>query len=99
MDNGTSVNVDECILNLHDCDKNADCIDTDGGYNCKCGNGFTGDGITCYDVDECTDGSHDCDPYNELCTNTHGSFVCNPINCGDIKSSWGYKLFCKCIFT
>ena len=39
--------IDECSADLNPCDSNADCINTDGSYNCACQQGFTGDGITC----------------------------------------------------
>ena len=29
------------------CDKNAECSNTNGGYECKCRTGFSGDGKTC----------------------------------------------------
>lgn len=32
--------VDECAAGTHDCDKNANCIDTDDGYICTCKKGF-----------------------------------------------------------
>ena len=33
--------VDECLLGLAWCDKNATCVNTEGGFNCKCPDGFT----------------------------------------------------------
>ena len=39
--------VDECSLNTHDCDMNADCTNTIGSFNCTCDVGFIGDGVTC----------------------------------------------------
>ena len=106
MQNNECENVDECALNLHDCNINADCTDVDGSYGCACKDGFSGDGIMCYDVDECSEGSDTCDPFTELCTNTHGSYECSPINCRDIKSSSkvqcdhnGIRVsFPKCVF-
>lgn len=45
--------VDECGLNLHDCNENAICNNTHGSYTCKCKQGYIGDGKkicmrTCY---------------------------------------------------
>lgn len=45
--------VDECGLGLHDCHKEAFCINTHGSYRCQCRRGFEGDGRssctrTCY---------------------------------------------------
>ncbi|XP_075992325.1 multiple EGF like domains 8 [Anticarsia gemmatalis] len=38
--------VDECGLNLHDCNENAICNNTHGSYTCKCKQGYNGDGKT-----------------------------------------------------
>ncbi|XP_020624032.1 angiopoietin-2-like isoform X2 [Orbicella faveolata] len=39
--------VDECLNGIHDCDANANCINTVGGHNCSCKEGFAGDGRSC----------------------------------------------------
>ena len=43
--------VNECLENNTDnCDVNAECLNTEGGYNCTCKPGFTdvnGDGTNC----------------------------------------------------
>ena len=36
-----STEVDECTLGSHDCDKNAECINTDGSFICTCKKGFS----------------------------------------------------------
>ena len=41
------VDIDECSENLHNCDMNADCTDTDGSFTCTCRDGFEGDGTFC----------------------------------------------------
>lgn len=38
---------DECALDAHLCDSNAQCSDTDGSYSCSCHVGFSGTGRTC----------------------------------------------------
>ena len=39
--------VDECSTNVHNCDSNAVCSDTDDSYSCDCVVGYVGDGFTC----------------------------------------------------
>ena len=46
--------VDECSLGLHDCHSQASCFNTHGSFECKCNQGFVGDGHsqcekTCYE--------------------------------------------------
>ena len=41
------LDVDECERDMHDCDGNATCTNTRGGYNCSCDNGFSGNGSLC----------------------------------------------------
>ena len=45
---GTScTNADECTTGTHNCDSNAVCVDSNGGFSCMCKPGFDGDGVTC----------------------------------------------------
>ena len=39
--------IDECNADTHSCPMEAYCTNTDGGYNCTCSSGYTGNGITC----------------------------------------------------
>ena len=39
--------LEECTTNTHNCDVNADCVNTVGSYSCNCRAGYTGDGQTC----------------------------------------------------
>ena len=39
--------IPECERGLDDCDPNANCTNTIGGYICTCNIGFTGDGYMC----------------------------------------------------
>jgi len=44
----------ECTLGIHDCDDDATCSNTQGGYECACDTGFSGDGTaSCTAVDAC----------------------------------------------
>ena len=42
-----TIDLNECDLELHNCDSNAECVDREGSYDCKCKNGFIGDGVFC----------------------------------------------------
>ena len=39
--------VDECETNIHHCDENANCFNTEGSYDCTCHDEFIGNGIIC----------------------------------------------------
>lgn len=39
--------IDECAAGLDDCDANASCDNTNGGYSCSCDDGYEGDGRDC----------------------------------------------------
>ena len=39
--------IDECEWGLHDCHRNAECINTIGSYRCSCLNGYDGNGKQC----------------------------------------------------
>ena len=47
MHNIIFVDIDECAEGTHTCDKNANCTDSIGSYNCMCDSGFSGDGHIC----------------------------------------------------
>ena len=38
---------DECNTDEHNCDENADCINTVGSFECMCKQTYFGDGVTC----------------------------------------------------
>ncbi|XP_006820460.1 uncharacterized protein LOC100376785 [Saccoglossus kowalevskii] len=65
--------VDECSTGTHTCDVNANCTDTPSSFECRCNQGFTGDGHQCQDIDECL--SVQCGD-NFHCTNLPGSYQC-----------------------
>ena len=37
----------ECDLPDNGCDRDAECVNTEGSYQCTCNTGYTGDGHTC----------------------------------------------------
>ena len=39
--------VDECAPGTNDCDRNAECTNTEGSFTCNCKPGFTGSGFMC----------------------------------------------------
>ena len=41
------IDVDECISMTHNCDENAECINTEGSFCCHCNQGYIGNGKTC----------------------------------------------------
>ena len=41
------VDIDECA-SKDSCDENANCLNTDGSYECRCRQGFFGDGMSCF---------------------------------------------------
>ena len=47
LNSGTFADIDECVSGEDDCDVNAECTNTDGGYNCSCRQGFHGNGSFC----------------------------------------------------
>lgn len=65
--------IDEC--DAYPCDTIASCSNFDGGFECACPAGYTGDGVSCDDIDECTAGTDNCSA-NGSCKNTPGGFDC-----------------------
>ena len=41
------VDIDECNTDMHNCDVEATCINTDGGFFCECNAAFSGNGTHC----------------------------------------------------
>ena len=41
-----SADIDECVADSP-CDANAVCYNTESGYSCQCGEGYTGNGTHC----------------------------------------------------
>ena len=42
-----TIDVDECVFGMHNCDGNATCYNTDGSFNCLCNEGYYGNGELC----------------------------------------------------
>ncbi|KAM3722540.1 Transmembrane matrix receptor [Dirofilaria immitis] len=76
--------VDECSSGMHDCDRNANCINTDEGYICTCKEGYIDEspdqsrkpGRICRpQTDECAQGTHNCS-VNADCINLPKGYLC-----------------------
>src|SRR5690606_6154015 len=51
---GTCDDIDECTLGTDQCDANADCLNTPGGYFCACKAGYVKDeNGECVNLNEC----------------------------------------------
>ena len=42
------LDLDECLLGLHNCDRNAFCVNKDGGFECTCKEDYFGNGTSCF---------------------------------------------------
>lgn len=47
MLNNECTDIDECARGDHNCHKDADCTNNNGGFSCACKKDFTGDGVSC----------------------------------------------------
>lgn len=65
-----SIQVIKCLKNLLKYNFNLQ-----GSFQCRCRDGWRGDGTECEDIDECLTNNGGCHP-RATCTNTDGSFMC-----------------------
>ena len=93
-------NVNECDLNVHNCDDSATCTDLPGSFSCACLPGFEGDGFICHDENECAGEENNCSVF-ATCSNVDGGFECNckdgfegdGVTCTDIdECCYGFRL-------
>ncbi|XP_028410753.1 uncharacterized protein LOC114533436 isoform X5 [Dendronephthya gigantea] len=63
----------DCTIDKYPCHDNASCKDIPGSYECRCFEGFTGNGTYCNDINECE--RKPCHS-NATCENNIGSFIC-----------------------
>uniref|UniRef100_UPI00398E7C74 EGF-containing fibulin-like extracellular matrix protein 2 n=1 Tax=Pristiophorus japonicus TaxID=55135 RepID=UPI00398E7C74 len=68
---GRCVDVDECGLDIHECQPSQACVNTPGGYDCKCPDGYRLVRTECIDINECH--FRYC---QHRCVNSPGSFTC-----------------------
>jgi len=64
--------IDDLCARGNTCGANAECVNIPLAYQCRCKEGFEGDGATCVDIDECARGL--CTA--PVCINTVGSYFC-----------------------
>ena len=67
--------IDECrSASLNDCNEEATCTNTAGGYDCNCNPGLVGDGRTC--MDSCAVALVEVCDLNAICIKPEGEAVC-----------------------
>ncbi|KAK7907407.1 hypothetical protein WMY93_016019 [Mugilogobius chulae] len=91
LHNGRCQDIDECMLQTHNCGGSFVCENTPGSFRCrpklKCITGFTQDSHgNCIDINECSSGTNPCSP-GSRCVNTVGSYNCQKKS---ITCSHGY---------
>jgi Calcium-binding EGF domain len=70
---GSCININECEKGYpNGCNRNADCIDMEGAYQCICKDGFTDadldiTGRNCTQTNECQLRTHNCDDTTQVC--------------------------------
>ena len=75
----STLDIDECATQTHNCSAEQKCLNFEGGFVCieQCREGFAlNHAGRCEDVDECATGSP-CIEASEVCKNTEGGFECN----------------------
>uniref|UniRef100_V9KWX4 EGF-containing fibulin-like extracellular matrix protein 2-like protein n=1 Tax=Callorhinchus milii TaxID=7868 RepID=V9KWX4_CALMI len=68
---GLCLDVDECELDIHSCQPSQECVNTPGGFDCKCPEGYRRVGTECIDINECR--FRYCQHH---CVNSPGTFTC-----------------------
>ena len=69
------VDVNECRFgDDNTCAATGHCVDTEGSYECRCNEGYSGDGEVCANYNECAGGDV-CGAHTD-CTDSVGSFEC-----------------------
>uniref|UniRef100_A0A0G4HN54 EGF-like domain-containing protein n=1 Tax=Chromera velia CCMP2878 TaxID=1169474 RepID=A0A0G4HN54_9ALVE len=66
VEGGTCSDINECTTGGHNCNAQATCTNSDGGFGCACNEGWQGDGVSCTVVhgDGGVDGDEECDDGN-----------------------------------
>lgn len=73
----TCIDINECVLNTHNCHGNQTCKNRWGSFDCKCPLGFRLDASgDCVDINECTSPRSPVCRGQSECVNTLGSYIC-----------------------
>ncbi|XP_034554743.1 thrombomodulin [Notolabrus celidotus] len=90
-DGRTCVDLNDCTDERQCPGENFMCVNTLGGFQCVCKDGYKMTGGLCVDVDECVSA-----PCEHLCTNTPGSYKCHCYDGykEDSKEPYKCKLHC-----
>ena len=74
-----NVDINECTVGTAQCSSHADCINSDGSYQCQCKSGYSGDGKICnqtfQDNSQCSPGGNECIAAAE-CVYKGGRYTC-----------------------
>ncbi|KAF8561358.1 hypothetical protein P879_00953, partial [Paragonimus westermani] len=68
--------IDECNASPNLCEGHV-CVNTYGGYHCKCRHGYIETDQGCADIDECAEGTANQCRENERCINLPGTYKCH----------------------
>lgn len=68
--------IDECKTGANNCaQKGAKCLNSKGGYTCKCANGYRMTNGVCRNINECAENSATCSSI-ATCSDSDGSYTC-----------------------
>ncbi|XP_051265232.1 thrombomodulin [Dicentrarchus labrax] len=91
QDGRSCVDFNDCTDERQCPGENFKCVNTVGGFQCVCEDGYRVEGGLCVDVDECASA-----PCEQICDNTPGSYRCSCYDGykEDPKSPYKCKLYC-----
>ncbi|XP_064633745.1 uncharacterized protein LOC135491680 [Lineus longissimus] len=71
------LDIDECAKGTHNCNASSVCVNSPGGFYCKCPDGSNMEGNICEDINECiSDWTNKCDKENGVCENKSPGYSC-----------------------